>query len=357
MRIEDVDTDFEARDNHRQSLLVVGALVALAGLTLVAALVINQRRNVVPLVAITAAAQTTTVETALVTPMPSPRTLDPYIGLGTWVDGFDYSLPYTGPTPPVNVAEVDAMAAAGVRTMYLQASRLSGRSPDVLEDRWTITALLQAARRNDIAVVAWYLPKWVDTDEDRDRLAAIAQFEALGLRFDGLAMDIEWNTDELEPAERSRRLVQLSTEWRALAGDEPLGAIVLPPVLTDVVNTDFWPEFPWEEIAPLYDVWLPMSYWSFRREEYDSGYLYNTESTQRLREHLADPEALVHAIGGIGGVDGIDDPENPEEPLAHLDQFDDLALSVDETGAIGVSVYDWVTLEPAARERLAELFG
>ncbi len=335
---------------------MLGVLVAFLVLAVVGALVLNQRRNVVPLVATASPAQTALTATALVTPTPPARTLDPYNGLGTWVDGFDFSLPYTGSTPPVDAAEVDAMAAAGVRTVYLQASRLSAKSPDVLEDRWTLTALLQAARRNDIAVVAWYLPKWVDGDEDRDRLAAIAEFEAFGLRFDGLAMDIEWHSDDLEPVERGRRLVALSTEWRELVGDEPLGAIVLPPVLTDVVNTDFWPEFPWAEIAPLYDVWLPMSYWSFRNEEYDSGYSYNTESTQRLRAHVADPDALVHAIGGIGGVDGIDDPENPEEPLAHLDQFTDLARSVEDTAAIGVSVYDWVTLEPAARERLAQLF-
>ena len=56
-------------------------------------------------------------------------------GLGTWVDAFDYSPPYTGPQRPVTEANIDEMVAMGVHTMYLQAGRLDTRSPDLLEDR------------------------------------------------------------------------------------------------------------------------------------------------------------------------------------------------------------------------------
>ena len=39
---------------------------------------------------------------------------------------------------------------------------------------------------------------------------AVADFEADGHRFDGIAVDIEWTQGVPDPAERSRRLVQLS---------------------------------------------------------------------------------------------------------------------------------------------------
>ena len=42
---------------------------------------------------------------------------------------------------------------------------------------------------------------------------------------------------------------------------------MLPPVVTDVLNTAYWPDFPWRELRDLYDVWLPMAYWSNRSEE------------------------------------------------------------------------------------------
>ena len=287
---------------------------------------------------------------------PAARSIDSYRGHGTWVDGFDYSPAYSdsGP-PPVLPTAVDEMAATGVRTLYIQSGRLDARSPDLLEDRWVLVEFLMRAAQNDIDVVAWYLPKWDDDTVDLDHLMAAHTFQALGYRFDGVAVDIEWNQDGLEPAERSERLVRLSRLLRIQTGGDPLGAIVLPPVQTEVVNPTFWPEFPWSEISNLYEVWLPMSYWSFRTEPYGDGYLYNAESVRRLRDNLGDPDALVHAIGGIGAQ--IDAPPSGTEPyMAHVDQLDGFAQSLVDTGAIGGSIYDWLTLDAAGRAKMGELF-
>lgn len=145
----------------------------------------------------------------------------------------------------------------------------------------------------------------------------------------------------------------------AAVGDDPVGAIVPPPVQTEVINTSFWPGFPWTEIAEVYDVWLPMSYWSFRSDSsgYGEGYTYHEESTRRLRANVGDPDAPVHGIGGIGGLDGIDDPPDPPEPLATLEEIERFVVALADTGSIGGSIYDWDTLEPAVRVRLAELFA
>lgn len=285
----------------------------------------------------------------------TPRTIDPYAGLGTWVDRFDYSPPYTGDTPPVSARDIPLMASQGVRTIYLQVSHSADRSPGPTEDPWVLTELLLTAHANDMAVVAWYLPKW--GDDDLAKVQAMADFEVLGHRFDGIGIDIEYNQAGLEPAERSKRLLRLTEAAKAHVGSTPLAAIVLPPVLTEVVNTDFWPDFPWAEIAPLYDVWMPMSYWSFRSETsgYKDGYTYNEESTRLLRELLGDPDALVHGIGGIGAADSA--VVEGGEPLALADDLEGFARSLSDTGSIGGSVYDWVTLGVRARETLSELFA
>jgi len=294
----------------------------------------------------------------LSTDSPSPRTIASYEGYGTWIDVFDYSPVYAKGTPALTAADVAEMADMGVKTLYMQAARLDSRSPMGLVDPWLLAEFLLAAHANDIDVVAWYLPKWSADDSDLQRIRLLRDFEVLGNRFDGLALDIEWIGD-LDDETRNARMVSLSESARRVVGSDPIAAIVLPPVLTEVVNTKYWPDFPWAEIATDYDVWMPMSYWSFRSQKsgYGDGYTYNEESTRRLRDNLGDPNAVVHGIGGIGGTDGVNDDPEPEEPLTSLDELDAFVKSLVDTASIGGSVYDWATLEPEARERLARLFG
>jgi hypothetical protein len=251
------------------------------------------------------------------------------------------------------------MAAQGVHTVYLQATRLDDRTPGVLEDRWLLAEFLLRAHQRGMRVVGWYLPEWVEDRSDLDRLEAVSDFTVLGQRFDGVGVDIEYTADELDPEVRSQRLVALSEAFRAASGDDAIGAIVLPPVQIEVINDQFWPDFPWRAIEPYYDVWMPMSYWSFRRESsgYKNGYSYSEESIRRLRNNLGDPSALVHGVGGIGAVDGVDDDPDPEEPLASINDLEPFTQSLRDTGAIGGSIYDWRTMEPAARERLSSLMA
>ena len=188
------------------------------------------------------------------------RTIDSYRGYGTWVDVFDFSPPYSGLTPSLEATELQDMADAGVRTVYLQAARLDDRSPSGLEDRWLLAEWLLAAHEFDIDVVAWYLPRFGEGAADLERVQAMIDFEVLGQRFDGIGIDIEWTGNGVDNETRSTRLIELGQAIAAANPDVPLGAIVLPPVLIEVVNEDFWPGFPWEQIAPTYDVWLPMAY-------------------------------------------------------------------------------------------------
>lgn len=268
---------------------------------------------------------------------PSERTIEPYEGHGAWVDAFDFVPAYSGPGR-LTTDDLDEMVDAGVDTVYLQAARGDDRALGLIVDPPVVARWLVEAHRRDLDVVAWFLPTHADTDRDLDHLVALHDFEVLGHTFDGIALDIE--SREVENASaRSASLVDLAKRYREVAGDEVVGAVVLPAVLLEVVNTDFWPNFPWREIEPAFDVWLPMAYWSDRTVDsgYRNGFKYLDESVRRMRANLDDPDAPVHGIGGIG------DAMSDEQVAAFGD-------ALQATEAIGGSIYDWVTLPEPQRQ-------
>jgi uncharacterized lipoprotein YddW (UPF0748 family) len=232
------------------------------------------------------------------------RSILSFHGLGTWVDAYDFSPEFQGGRPPpVSPESVDAMAAAGIKTLYLQAAKDDERSPpgDLLDPE-LLAGFVTRAHAKGMRVVAWYLPKFADVNVDLRRLVALVKFRPSGQSFDGVGVDIEWRKDVPDHAERSARLVQLSQRLRASAPSVPLGAIVLPPVVTEVINPQYWPGFPWAGIRPYYDVWLPMAYWTNRTQDsgYRDAFKYVDENIRRVRNDLANQSAVVHAIGGIG---------------------------------------------------------
>jgi hypothetical protein len=287
------------------------------------------------------------VPVRLVAEEPAPRTVAAYFGLGTWVDVYDFAPTYAdGGTPALTPESVDEMADAGVRTLFIQAARNDELAPDGVVDPSVLAQFLIRAHRHDMRVVGWYLPKFADVDLDLRRLEAIADFHVLGHRFDGLAVDIEFTGDVPDHAARNQQLIDLSRRLRDRVGDDALGAVVLPAVQLEVVNQRLWPGFPYAELGEFYDVWLPMSYWTFRAQDsgYRDGFHYNFESITRLRTNLGDDHAVVHPVGGIG------DAATPAELSGFL-------RSLADTRAVGGSIYDWRTLSTDARQLLADGFA
>ena len=257
-------------------------------------------------------------------------------GLGTWIDVYDWTNAYTKDKPTVGPDDVDRMADAGVQTLYVQAAR-GDTVEDVAEvDR--LQAIIDRARARGVAVVAWYLPYLTDLDADMRHLRAIAAMDV-----DALGVDIESKAVS-DVDERNRRLVQLSAAMREVAGKLPVAGIVLPPVVLDVINTNYWPNFPWHDIAPSYDVWMPMGYWTNRTQAsgYRDAYRYTVENVARLREDLGLPDAVVHAAGGIGDKTTGDD-------------IDGFVRAIADTGAVGGSIYDYHTTAAALWSRLGAL--
>jgi hypothetical protein len=282
------------------------------------------------------------VAPALALPPVSPppvRDTSVYRGLGTWVDAYDFSPEFqtNGAPPPVTPESMDDLAAAGVKTLYLQAAKDDTRSPGDLVNPEILGPMLNRAHARGVRVVAWYLPKFYDLDSDMRRLVAVRDFRSGGQGFDGIGLDIEWTKDVPDSTERNLRLIELSHRLRAAVGPAALAAIPLPPVLIETINPKYWPGFPWRELAPIYDVWMPMAYWTFRSQSsgYRDAYRYTEENVRRLRANLGLPDAVVHPVGGTDNKSTDADYRNFVRACA-------------DSRSVGGSIYDWRTTPTAS---------
>jgi hypothetical protein len=279
---------------------------------------------------------TTVAPTTTTTAPPAPpptlkvaqipvRDLAPYGGLGTWIDVYDWSTTFNHGTQRVELSDIDRMAASGVQTLYVQTSKWDA-PVDVLEPE-RLLPMIQRAKAKGMHVVAWYLPTFVDPQVDMGRLMAASRLPGV----DALAVDVE-SLKLADVAERNRRLLEISSNLRAALPGVALGAIPYPPVVTEVINPKLWPGFPWKALAPLYDVWLPMSYQSDRTADsgYRDAYRYTAENIDRMRARLGRRDVPVHTIGGI----------------ADQTSTADVAAMVRAAGqrqVMGGSLYDWRT--------------
>jgi len=282
------------------------------------------------------------VTTSVPSPPPQPD-ICAYRDMGMWVDVYDTVPAFVGEQdPPVTPADIATMHANGVRTLYLQVAKDDPRSPQVITDETSAAGFLREAHAVGMRVVAWYLPTHRDHALDLQRVKALVEFEADGEHFDGIGVDIEGTEAVADVGERNRRLLDLMKELDNAAGMMPIAAIVYPPVVFDVLNDRLWPNFPWTEIAPYVDLWMPMAYWTYRdsTSPYRDAYLYTSENIERVRDHVGDPNLPVHVIGGIG--DKATDADYEAFRRAAADQH-----------AIGFSVYDYDTLSTSAWPLLA----
>jgi hypothetical protein len=273
---------------------------------------------------------------AVATPTHSARTwtLGPYQGTGVWLDVYDWTNELTGGQPQVQPADVDRMADLGIQTLYIQTAHRRSAADVIEPDR--LMPFIDRAHARGMAVVAWYVPTLEDVTVDLRRLVAADR-----LPVDGLGVDIE-SLAVGDPAERTRRLLELSARLRQAVGLGAIAAITPSAVHLQVVNPDFWPGFPWPELADVYDVILPMSYWSIRGPEWRSGARYVGENIDRIRASTGKPDVPIHVIGGV--ADGASVPD-----------VKGMVRAIQARGILGGSLYDWNTSQPAQWNALRPL--
>ncbi|MDQ4005284.1 MAG: hypothetical protein M3135_03160, partial [Actinomycetota bacterium] len=217
---------------------------------------------------------------------------------------------------------VAALSAHGVETLYLQSATYRFQGPIRYPDQ--AGRFLDAAHAAGIRVVAWYVPDFADLRRDFEwSMAAVNFTSPAGERFDSFALDIEV-TAVTDPTERANRLLELSRQIRAAVGPSyPLGAITPSPLR----SPGYWPVFPDAELAQLYDVYLPMAYWSYHSDGERGAYDYIARSAQVVRAETGRPDMPIHMIGGL--ADG-----------AEADESRGFVDAVNAAGLIGASLYD-----------------
>jgi hypothetical protein len=271
---------------------------------------------------------------------------EPYRGLGTWVDRFDWTTQWSKkPVPPVNVATVDQMFNAGVQTIFIQGAHWS-TTPDVLEPE-KLQPILDRAHQLGMHVVVWYLPAFQDVNTDLRKVVALGNLDV-----DGISIDIEERDIVANTPERTRRLIQFTQALRGLLPGRFLSNNIIEPTSLDGVP-GLWtlPDgkppaayplwwrgpFPYVEIAPAFDLWMIQAYWTNRATTsgWRDGYRYIAENVRRLRTVLNRPDLPVHVIGGVG------------DKARALNDISGMLQAAREGGSTGLSFYDWLVTDPS----------
>lgn len=257
-----------------------------------------------------------------------------YQGLGAWLDIFDTDLRRSA------AATVERFRAAGVSTVFLETSKYD-RTYDIQAPDLT-GAFLDAAHAAGLRVVAWYFPNLQNiTLDTRRSLAAIRFRSAAGGAFDGFALDIE-DTSVRDAALRTKRLLLLSARIRA-AAPRPyaLGAIIPSPIGM-LLKPDYWPGFPWQQLAATYDAFVPMAYSSYRTLGADGVYGYTVANVALLRAMIGEPALPVHVVGG-------------EASRLKAVDADGFVRAAAQQQVAGASLYDAATTRAALWTRLGPL--
>ncbi|HVM00472.1 MAG TPA: hypothetical protein VM324_14355, partial [Egibacteraceae bacterium] len=262
--------------------------------------------------------------------VPVEPRLAAFSGLSTWVDLYDVDL--------APEAQALAAAAGGAQAIFVQTARFN--SPTDIHDPDRLARLIEAAHDLGLLVMTWYIPDHLDHAKDlRRSQAAITFATPRGDRADAFGLDIEMESVR-DIAERNHRLLQLSSELRAWAGPTyPMAAIVLPPLQLDL-RMSWWPGFPWAELRPHYDVFIPMSYSSFRGTDPGTTFNWNFQNIVETRLRTGDPNLPIHMAGGIA------------DRLPHVDAF---VHALREGKVLGGGLYDLHTTLPSAWPRLRAL--
>ncbi len=251
--------------------------------------------------------------------------VSPYGGLGTWVDIYD-SKQWAHPGKTVR-----RMRAEEVRTVFIETANYG--APRTIFHPGALGRFIDAAHRRGIRVVGWYLPSFAHLRRDLCRSLAVIGFRTdTGQRFDGFGLDIE--ADVVSPVStRIRRMLRLSHKIRAAVGSSySLGAIIPSPYGMNQARW-YWGrvrDFPYLELARVYDVIAPMSYFTYRTSGMRQAHRYTGFNIRVIRHLSGSTDIPLHPIGGVA-------------TQASRNEVRGYVRALRERAVLGGSLYDFAT--------------
>ncbi|MBI2940163.1 MAG: SH3 domain-containing protein [Chloroflexi bacterium] len=245
-------------------------------------------------------------------------------GMWTFYDVLVYSDP---------IYLIAAARATGISHLYVEAP---ANASGVVERRG-LDALLPAAHASGLKVVGWVMPRLSDVHDDVLTAVAVAEYVTpTGHRFDGVALDVEWNI----VSTGADTVGAYAQTIRAMVGNgRLLVGVTYPP------TSSYGPGYPYRTLARYVNAFAPMGYWHDRPRDYRYAEVYDyvTENVRLLRQITGKPRLPVSFIGqtydhfarnGIG----------PMSPTS--EEIEACLRAARDTGAIGVSFYQWPTATP-----------
>jgi hypothetical protein len=269
-------------------------------------------------------------------------TLEPYRGLGAWVDRYDWTNLFTKDRPAFTLASVDRMAAAGIQTMYIQIPHWQ-TTPDIYEPE-RLQPIIDRAHALGMYVVGWYLPWLFDVNTDLRKLVAMANLD-----LDGIQIDIEKTTSVAMASVtlRNLRLSEFHRSLRLLLPGRMVSADIVAPTLLDGQTSRWaWPSypakttkpnwggpFPYAEIFANYDLVGLQTHWTVNTSNsgWKDAQAFVLENMNRMRTYSGRAEFPIQAIGGL---------PNAQSTINDLIGYIDAAKA---SGSFGFSLYDWET--------------
>lgn len=253
-----------------------------------------------------------------------------YSGLGSWIDLYNKK-PWKNPERVVT-----ELAERGVQTLYLETS--SYKFGKAIVHPNAVGEYIDLAHANGMTVVAWYVPSFKPWRRDlRRSVAAIDFVSPSGSGFDSFALDIEATVVQ-DVATRNARTRRVARGIRRAAGDTyPFGAIVPDPV-----GSVYWTDFPYSALGRIADVFLPMSYFTYRVDGAHEVRRYVRANVRAVRARTGLDDVPVHPIGGIADV-------------ARLSEVRAYVRAVFAEDASGGSLYDFPITKQAQWKRLQRL--
>ena len=240
--------------------------------------------------------------------------LAPLRGKGMWLT---YPLLKHSPVAAI----IAAARAAGLTHLYVEV----GRSRDGFYGARGLAALLPAAHRAGIRVMAWVYPFLANLPADVALSIAAARYVApSGDQPDGLLADVEQFTDEGSVRAYGQVL-------RALLGpDEPMAVATFPPQSVPGRT------YPFATVALSWNAIVPMDYWHLQIRPYsaDEAYRYVRDSVRLIRAETRTDEP-VEVLGQMFDwyQTGVNSPSAAEIAAC--------AAAARDSGAVGVSFFEW----------------
>ncbi len=257
-----------------------------------------------------------------------------YRGLGTWFDMYDYTSGWKNPAAAATKLAA-GMKERGVVTLFIETANYHlPEGSETVYRRDALGPIIEQCHAQGIKVVAWYLPGFTNVAKDWARIKGAIDFRSAGgQKFDSFTLDIEATT--VKPATtRTRRVLALSKKIRAKVGGKyPLGACIMSPAgMTK--SPSIWPGFPYAGLAAIYDVFLPMGYYTYHGDGPVNAYRDTRDNIRIIREQTGRPSIPINVIGG--------DAHN-----SSLGETTAYVHALRENGVLGGGLYDWRTTAAA----------